>query len=333
MLKQSALSVMLLFGLAACQTPDISLPDIELPTLSLTRDTPAPVEIGSQRIQRLPIPADRIITARAGDSIYSLATRYQVTPQSLIADNNLVAPFTVFEGQSLSVTPPRQHIVTITDSIYSISQRYAVSQFHLAEINNLAEPYQLVVGQSLIIPDTHDFTVLEGSKGVNTALAKPAPQPITSVAKANRNVADVVKSDKPRKNFVAPSFAAGDGFTWPIEGEILQDFGPAGKGVHNDGVNIAAIAGANIQTSAPGTVAYIGRNLKSFGSMVLVKHDGGYITAYAHLDEIKVAEGDVLGAGQVLGTVGQTGRVDSPQLHFEMRQSRRPLNPHDVVKS
>ena len=143
----------------------------------------------------------------------------------------------------------------------------------------------------------------------------------------------MVKSDKPRKNFVAPSFAAGDGFTWPIEGEILQDFGPAGKGVHNDGVNIAAIAGANIQTSAPGTVAYIGRNLKSFGSMVLVKHDGGYITAYAHLDEIKVSEGDVLGAGQVLGTVGQTGRVDSPQLHFEVRQSRRPLNPHDVVKS
>lgn len=65
----------------------------------------------------------------------------------------------------------------------------------------------------------------------------------------------------------------------------------------------------------------------------MVKHDGGYITAYAHLDEITVAEGDVLGAGQVLGTVGQTGRVDSPQLHFEVRQSRQPINPHDIIKS
>lgn len=333
MLRNSAFIVIIMATLTGCQTPDFSVPDIELPKLSLTRETPAPVEIGKGRIQRVAIPVSRKITVAAGDTIYVLATRYGVTPQSLIADNDIAPPFSIRAGQVLTITPPREHIVQITDSIFSISQRYAVSQYHIAELNGLSEPYQLVEGQALLIPDTHDFTVLEGGKGVNTTLAKPAPQASTSVARANSTIVDVPKSNAPRKNFVAPSFTASDSFTWPVEGEIIKDFGPAAKGVHNDGVNIAASGGTNVQASAPGTVAYIGRNLKSFGTMVLVKHDGGYITAYAHLDEIIVAEGDVLGRGQVLGTVGNTGRVDSPQLHFEVRQSRQPINPHDIIKS
>ena len=322
-----------LMALTACQASDFKLPEIEVPKLSLTRETPAPVEVGGKRIARLPIPVNRQITVQEGDSIYALATRYQVTPQSLIEDNDLAPPYAVRAGQSLAITPQREHIVQPTDSLFTISQRYAVSQFHLAELNELSAPYSLVTGQSLLIPDTHDFSVLDGSKGVNTALARPAPKAVTTVAQANKNLADVPKKAAVRKNFVAPSFASGDSFTWPLQGEIIQDFGPIGRGIHNDGVNIGARQGENVQTAAPGTVAYIGRNLKSFGSMVLIKHDGGYITAYAHLDEIAVAEGDVLGAGQVLGTVGQTGRVDSPQLHFEVRQSRQPINPHDIIKS
>ena len=333
MLKQIALPMVIIASLTACQTPEVSLPEFELPKLSLTRETPAPVEIGRERIQREPIPVERMVSVRAGDTIYSLATRYGVTPQSLIADNDLSSPIALSQGQRLKITPPREHIVKITDSIYTISQRYAVSQYHIAELNDLSEPYQLVEGQALLIPDTHDFTVLDGGKGVNTALARPAPKARTTVAQANSTQVSVPKSKQPQKNFVAPSFTAGDSFMWPVEGQIVQDFGPAAKGVHNDGVNIAASIGTNVQASAPGTVAYIGRNLKSFGSMVLVKHDGGYITAYAHLDEIKVSEGDVLGPGEVLGTVGATGRVDSPQLHFEVRQSRQPINPHDIIKS
>jgi len=333
MVKSRLSLIIVALALSACQANDFKLPEIEVPKLSLTRETPAPVELGSQRIQRTPIPASRKIPVQSGDTIYDLATRYQVTPQSLIRDNGLEAPYIITQGQTLSITPRREHIVSVTDSLFSISQRYAVSQFHVAELNELSEPYQLTVGQSLLIPDTHDFSVLDGSKGTNTALARPAPQPNSTVAQANSQLKQVEKSNVERKNFVAPSFASGDSFTWPLKGEIIKDFGPAGKGVHNDGVNIGAELGVNVQTSAPGTVAYIGRNLKSFGSMVLVKHDGGFITAYAHLEDITVAEGDILGAGEVIGTVGTSGRVDTPQLHFEVRQSRQPINPHDMIKS
>ena len=98
-----------------------------------------------------------------------------------------------------------------------------------------------------------------------------------------------------------------------------------------DGVNIAANMGAPVIVSANGTVAFVGDNIKNFGKLVLVKHDGGIITAYAHLDNISVNEGDVLADGDTIGNVGSTGRVSSPQLHFEIRKSRQPIDPRSLI--
>ena len=96
-------------------------------------------------------------------------------------------------------------------------------------------------------------------------------------------------------------------------------------------MNIAANMGAPVTVSATGTVACVGDNIKNFGKLVLVKHDGGIITAYAHLDSILVREGDVLAAGDAIGNVGATGRVSRPQLHFEIRKSRQPIDPRSLI--
>ena len=103
------------------------------------------------------------------------------------------------------------------------------------------------------------------------------------------------------------------------------------RGVHNDGINIAAVAGADVLAAAPGTVAFIGREIKSFGTLVLIKHKDGVITAYAHLDSVLIKEGDVVEGGQKIATVGQTGKVDTPQLHFEIRKARRPIDPRTLI--
>ena len=118
---------------------------------------------------------------------------------------------------------------------------------------------------------------------------------------------------------------------WPVEGQVISEFGPAARGVHNDGINIAAVAGADVLASAAGTVAFIGREIKSFGTLVLVKHNDGVITAYAHLDSVLVNEGDLVEGGQKIATVGQTGKVDTPQLHFEIRRARRPIDPRTLI--
>ena len=286
------------------------------PNLSLTRATPAPVTVAPLRQAEEAVPANGVINVRAGDSLYDIAARYQVTPQSIIQENNLVAPFTLRTGQSLKITPPRTHIVRFGDSVNLISQRYAVSPYQLAQLNNLDAPFELTVGQRLQLPMSLDFSVLDSGvpDGASPAVAVAVP----------------TQPSQPRKKFVAPKMGSG-GFSWPVEGEIITEFGPSARGVHNDGVNIAADMGAPVTVSANGTVAFVGDNIKNFGKLVLVKHDGGIITAYAHLDSISVSEGDVLAAGDSIGNVGATGRVDRPQLHFEIRKSRQPIDPRSLI--
>ncbi|MDA9874331.1 M23 family metallopeptidase [Alphaproteobacteria bacterium] len=297
--------------LTACQTPN----------LSLNRSTPAKLIVAPLREPVEPIPPSQMVEVRANDSLYALATRYQVTPQSVIEANGLQPPYNLRKGQALKLVPRRTHIVRPSDSVYVISQRYAISQYQLAQLNHLKPPFELKNGQTLQLPNSLDFSVLDvglpdGVSGTN--IAQPTPTK-TSVPAA------------PRKRFVAPSLASSSGFTWPVQGEIIAEFGPSQRGVHNDGVNIAASEGASVGAAAKGRVAFVGTNIKSFGKLVLVKHDGGIITAYAHLGDISVTEGDIVTAGQSIGTIGRSGRVDSPQLHFEIRKSRQPVDPRSLI--
>ena len=297
--------------LAACQTPN----------LSLNRSTPAKLIVAPLREPFEPIPPNQMVEVRANDTLYAVATRYQVTPQSVIEANGLQPPYSLRKGQRLKLVPRRTHIVRPGDSVYIISQRYAVSQYQLAQLNFLKPPFELKIGQKLQLPNSLDFSVLDvglpdGVSGTN--IAQPAPTK-TSVPAA------------PRKRFVAPSLAGSSGFSWPVQGEIITEFGSSQRGVHNDGVNIAASEGAPVGAAAKGRVAFVGTNIKSFGKLVLVKHDGGIITAYAHLGDISVTEGDIVTAGQSIGRIGQSGRVDSPQLHFEIRKSRQPVDPRSLI--
>jgi murein DD-endopeptidase MepM/ murein hydrolase activator NlpD len=120
-------------------------------------------------------------------------------------------------------------------------------------------------------------------------------------------------------------------FAWPVTGPLISDFGTTANGGMNDGINIAAAMSTPIHASASGTVTYAGNELKNYGNLVLVKHTGGYTTAYAHADRLIVQRGDFVARGQVIGYVGQTGDVLKPQLHFEIRSATTPVNPHSYL--
>ena len=116
-------------------------------------------------------------------------------------------------------------------------------------------------------------------------------------------------------------------FGWPVQGHIIEGFGGTRHGERNDGINIATQDGAPIRAAAAGTVTYTGNELKGYGNLVLIRHDNGYVTAYAHAGSIKVSRGDVVERGQVIGTAGETGDVDRPQLHFEIRKGVQAVDP------
>jgi len=159
---------------------------------------------------------------------------------------------------------------------------------------------------------------------------KAAPKPNTYVSR------DAAPYTKVSTQALPPLGApAGDAptFVWPISGRVISDFGTNANGGRNDGINIAAPFGTPVRASAAGTVTYAGSELKNYGNLVLVKHSGGYTTAYAHAERLVVAKGDFVARGQVIGYAGQTGDVSTPQLHFEIRSATTPVNPRSYLSS
>ena len=101
----------------------------------------------------------------------------------------------------------------------------------------------------------------------------------------------------------------------------------APDGTHNDGINIAVPQGTDVHAAESGRVAYAGNELKGYGNLVLIRHDNGWVSAYAHADQILVKRDDVVRRGQVIAKAGKTGTVDQPQLHFELRHGAKPVDP------
>ncbi len=113
-------------------------------------------------------------------------------------------------------------------------------------------------------------------------------------------------------------------FRWPARGRVISGF--SGKG-GNEGINIAVPEGTPVKSAGDGVVAYSGNELKGYGNLVLIRHDNGYVSAYAHNGDINVKRGERVNRGQVIATSGQSGNVSSPQLHFEIRKGSTPVDP------
>jgi murein DD-endopeptidase MepM/ murein hydrolase activator NlpD len=120
-------------------------------------------------------------------------------------------------------------------------------------------------------------------------------------------------------------------FLWPVRGHVLENYGAAPDGTHNDGINIAAARGAPVQAADAGVIAYAGNELRGYGNLILIKHPNGWISAYAHCDLILVKTGQKVARGQVIARVGSTGNVSEPQLHFELRRGKQPVDPRGYL--
>lgn len=231
-----------------------------------------------------------------GDTVYALSRKHGVTVKSIISENNLKPPYLLKPGQSLKVPVGGTYIVKRGDTVYGVSRANGITMNDLVRINGLQQPYALNVGQQLKLP---------GRSENNQILVAIAPPPPIS----------------------------GKGFMWPVSGTVISNYGPKQAGYHNDGVNIRAPMGSSVYASESGVVVHASNKLRGYGNLILIKHDNGWVTAYAHNDSLLVKKGDQVVRGQVVAYVGSTGRVDSPQLHFEMRKGSRAVNPTLYLKS
>jgi murein DD-endopeptidase MepM/ murein hydrolase activator NlpD len=114
---------------------------------------------------------------------------------------------------------------------------------------------------------------------------------------------------------------------------VISSFGAKAGGLRNDGINILLRKGTPVRAADHGVVAYTGNELRGFGNLILVRHGGGWVTAYAHTATISVNVGQTVRRGQVLARAGSSGGVGRPQLHFEIRRGRTAVDPLSHLSS
>lgn len=255
---------------------------------------------------------------REGDTVFDIAERYKISMRSLISRNRLSAPFRIDAGERLILPPPNTHKVKPGDSLYTISRIYGVDTSRLSRLNNLRAPYRIHPGQTLKIPDNEPVLV---------AATRSAPTP---PSRFRVNPSQTAPS-KPNIVTKAPPSRSGSRFSWPIRGKVLSSYGPKKDGLHNDGINIAGRRGDPVKVAENGVVVYTGSQIQGFGNLILVRHADRYMSAYGHLDQISVSKGQTLTKGDVIGQVGSTGNVATPQLHFEIRRGTKALNPQQYL--
>ncbi len=136
----------------------------------------------------------------------------------------------------------------------------------------------------------------------------------------------------PKTSIDEPPPRSGRHFQWPVKGRMISSYGPQPGGLRNDGFNIAASRGSNVVAADNGVVAYAGGDLKGFGNLVLIKHAGGFVTTYAHNEKLLVKRGDRVRRGQAVATVGDSGSVTQPQVHFQIRQGAHAVDPRPLME-
>ncbi len=274
------------------------------------------------------VPRDGKHQVLRGDTVYAVSRRYGVPVRALIVANDLKPPYTLRVGETVRVPTPRVHQVARGETLYAIGRRYEVSVNELVRLNGLAPPYGINADDTLLLPEAVDPNLAAVPPPPKD---KPDPDPDSDGTPGDNPDSTAAITPKPKKVVNAaipqPPERSSGRFLWPLKGTVISGFGPKGKGLHNDGINIASPRGTPVMAAENGVVAYAGNELQGFGNLVLLQHADGYMTAYAHADTLLVERGATVQRGQIIARVGSSGSVDTPQLHFEIRRGRRPVDP------
>ena len=314
----------------------------------------APAVAGSLPATAMPRET-RQVTVQRGQSVGSLAGEYHVSKQAIIAANHLEAPYKIKIGTR--VTIPGAAAAPVQQAMVSSSGAATPDVIPLDDppARRASAPPPIAPPPVATLPPPRPPAPLPPLSPAPVAVsppppappphpapapvAAPAPPPAPPLAPPSKAIAfpprESSAAEEARAEAAAPAAPVqnhgGGHFPWPLRGRVLASYGVAADGTHNDGINIAASRGTPIEAVESGIVAYAGNELRGYGNLVLVKHANGWISAYAHCDELLVKKGDPVYRGKVIAKVGATGGVSEPQLHFELRQGKRPVDPRGYL--
>jgi murein DD-endopeptidase MepM/ murein hydrolase activator NlpD len=274
------------------------------------------------------IVAGSVYIVRPGDTLYRIGNQSGTGADAIAKANGLTAPFALQAGQKLRIPAGVYHRISAGETGIAIARAYGVAWNDLISLNGLSEPFMLRSGQFLRLPDTALASGTDSGASDSQSVADAFVLDIDAIATGSQPAqAEPGKVASTLSTPIDKPASFGGQFGWPLAGNVVSRFGAKGGGQVNDGVNIAAALGSNVAAAGDGVVVYAGNEIAVYGGLVMIDHGDGWMTAYGHLGKLAVARGTKVKRGHLLGSVGDTGYVSTPQLHFEIRKNRIPVDP------
>ena len=232
-------------------------------------------------------------TVKQGETLQSIATAMGVSVRDLQADNLIYGADAPTAGRVLyAVKSGIVHTIKRGQTLKDIAATYSVTVDAIAKANGISASSTIFAGSRLLIP------------GVSSAFWD---------------------------NIMALSKHNASQFIWPLQGNVVSSFGwrvhpVLGIRQHHDGIDIDVPEGTTVYASAGGEVYFYGEQ-SGYGNVLILEHDGGFITMYGHLKSSLVTKGQYVEKGQKVAISGNTGISSGPHLHFEMRNGEFPIDP------
>ena len=271
-------------------------------------------------------PQGGVYIVQKGDTLTRIAARNNISLTSLRSANDLHSSDNIRIGQRLNIGGQA--------TASHVAQLPRLDKNTTASVTNYApSKVSKTEGLRQVSPDK---TAIKGALGpqVRSPIAKP---------KGATNATRIVQNKPSTRSYTPPKVdpiktattkkveqkpqVIDSKFIWPARGEVISRFGSTHNGEKNDGINLNVPVGTPVRASASGEVIYASNGLADYGNLVLIRHSNGFVTAYAHNSTLSVKRGERVRQGQVIAKSGKTGGVKKPQLHFELRKGKKPVDP------
>ncbi|MDF3048085.1 MAG: putative lipoprotein [Candidatus Midichloriaceae bacterium] len=239
-----------------------------------------------------------------------LTTSCEQKPAPYIDKSNII--FSKSGSRNVHEQIKNKHSENMQDAFNEAPQEQEIIETKLGALDSDKPTKEIETSQALDNNDSNKLTDMDLEKQIDAKKKDPEA--------SNQVVASSGSSYK------TPSPLNSQKFEWPVEGKVLSHYGKTGN-KFNEGINIAAPLGSPVSAASDGKVVYIGNNVEGYGNLLIIKHDGDIMTAYAHLKDIVVERGAQVKRGESIGSVGQVGNVREPQLHFSIRKGKKTIDP------
>ena len=311
--RWSRLALVVLLGAAGCGSVSTQAPVDD-------RRPSAASKLPPQAAQPVPAlapaqPGQHVV--KRGDTLYSIALEHGADYRDVAQWNNLDDPTKLSIGQVLRVTPPEgQSPIQVGTARGAVPLEARPLEGASVALQGQGDGGNMVAPKALRLPYSEQNLALLQQGGAvavaGVASAAPKPEPARP---------ESTKPEPPKSAAVARDPDAID-FIWPAKGSVLAGFSEPGS----KGVDIGGKPGDPVVAAAAGQVLYTGTGIRGFGKLIVIRHEGGFSSVYAHNREILVKEGQSVARGQRIAELGDSD-ADRPKLHFEIRKSGKPVDP------